>query len=126
MSDSLNRKEIEKLLPHRDSRASPANYRRVQPAQRLAGGAAGLVDARVVAERKCQVRPVRRVSRLVGNQFIFRGEGTSRRKICKIANARINTRRPEFFFVKRISRPNCREQLAQTFELLRFDGLAAQ
>ena len=53
---------------------------RIEPAERRAGRAAGLVKARVDVERKREVRPERRMPRLIGDYFGFRGEWHSRAK----------------------------------------------
>ena len=54
--------------------------RRIQPAQRLPGGAVGLAEARVRSSRKSQIRPERRMRDLIVDQFAFKGKGNAARR----------------------------------------------
>src|SRR3954447_13298026 len=55
--------------------------RRVEDAQGRAARAARLVQVRVVLEREGQVRPERRVGRLVGDEVVLRGERQRRDRV---------------------------------------------
>ena len=87
--------------------------RRVEPAQRAAGAAAGLMAARVTLQWEGQVCAIRRMCELVGHQFRLRREGAVRAELSEARHARVQQARArELARVKRI-RPQRGQQTTQ-------------
>ena len=99
-------------------------FRRVEPAQRRAAGAAGLVDARVAPERESQVAAVGRVGGVIGGEFRLGRERAVRAKHIERRNGVVDPRLAKLGFVKGVVRANSPEQLPQLGQLDALEFLA--
>ena len=96
-------------------------FRRVEPAEGRAGGAAGLMEARVAFERKRQVGAKRRSGALVCGDFLLRRERKLFGEFLEARDSGGHACPRKFFGIKRIGRDQRREQTAQLLQLRRGD-----
>ena len=99
-------------------------FRRVEPAQRCATGAAGLVDARVAPGRESQVASVGRVGGVIGGEFRLGRERAVCTKLSERRNGVVDLRLAKPGFVKSVVRADSREQLPQLGQLDALEFLA--